>query len=122
MTSLHDQPVNIVIVDDDEDDRFLIDYALTTLSPDIPVCMVSAARDASAVLKTCHRQLSLITDLNIPYLNGVELVQGKPVLCRKADIVIACLAPLQARQATAFGAKQELLNGSASSPLCWRPK
>lgn len=75
MKSLKKQPVDILIVDDDADDRLLMDYAVEQLTLNVTVLTLPDARDALTYLKTCQRPPSLlISDLNMPYLNGLELL------------------------------------------------
>ncbi|CAN5512569.1 response regulator [soil metagenome] len=71
----HKQPADILIVDDDADDRYLLDYAIEQLTLDVTVLTIPDARDALTYLQTCQRPPSLlITDLNMPYLTGLELL------------------------------------------------
>lgn len=75
MNSLKKQPADILIVEDDADDRLLMDFAIEQLTLDVTVLTVPDARDALDYLQTCQRPPSLlITDLNMPYLNGIELL------------------------------------------------
>lgn len=75
MKSRQKQPVDILIVDDDADDRLLMDYAIEQLTLDVTVLTIPDARDALIYLQTCQRPPSLlITDLNMPYLTGLELL------------------------------------------------
>ncbi len=99
MKSQHDQPADILIVDDDADDRFLIEYAFKQSMLDITVLTVSDARDALAYLQTCQRPPSLlITDLNMPYLNGLELLNLMKQSMYHRDIPVVVLTTSQSEE------------------------
>jgi CheY-like chemotaxis protein len=73
--SLSAKSADIIIVDDDNDDLFFMNYAFSQLPFDLNVLTVSDAREALAYLHECQHLPSLIlTDLNMPCLNGIELV------------------------------------------------
>lgn len=67
----------VLIVDDDEDDRFFLEEALLRAGI-APVLTLSTAQDVFNCLQKvqCDEQLPrlIITDLNMPGLNGHELL------------------------------------------------
>ena len=66
----------ILVVDDDDDDRYLCRLALEKLVPFDQVVYVSDPAQAVQYLTTCWRLPDLlITDLNMPGMNGDELVR-----------------------------------------------
>lgn len=89
---------DVVIVDDDEDDRFLLDLAIDQLSLKVKVITISDARDALTYLQECRRPPSLlITDLNMPCLNGFELLNLLKQSTHYRDIPVVVLTTSQAQ-------------------------
>lgn len=83
--------IDIIVVDDDEDDRLLLNYALKQLKPNATVLCVPDAHDALTYMETCQRQPSLlITDLNMPCVNGLELLNDirQSVAYRSLPVVV----------------------------------
>lgn len=75
MRSLLNQSADILIVDDDEDDRLLMDCVIDKLPINVAVQMLPGARDVLDYLQECkHPPSLLITDLNMPCMNGLELL------------------------------------------------
>ncbi|WP_020604590.1 response regulator [Spirosoma spitsbergense] len=90
---------DVVIVDDDEDDRFLMDYAIDQLPLNLNVVTVSDARDVLTYLQKCQRPPSLlITDLNMPCLNGFELLNLLKQSTHYRDIPVVVLTTSQAQE------------------------
>jgi DNA-binding NarL/FixJ family response regulator len=68
-------PLTIVIVDDDQDFRLIARALLRSLSDTVTVVGEAADGEAALALVRRERPDIVITDLVMPYLNGVELTR-----------------------------------------------
>lgn len=64
----------ILIVDDDEDDRWLINQAFAEVCPQIQRVFANDGEEAVVYMQASPMPLFILTDLNMPKLNGLELV------------------------------------------------
>lgn len=65
----------IVVIDDDEDDRMLLQLAFEQVLPQTTVCYLTGGAEAITYLTDCSPPPELlITDLNMPSINGSELI------------------------------------------------
>lgn len=67
--SLH----SILIVDDEENQRFIVEQALRTLAPDWLIATAASAHEALESI-AAHAPDLIITDYNMPIMNGLELI------------------------------------------------
>jgi CheY-like chemotaxis protein len=79
--------MNLLIVDDDEDDRDLFCDAVSVVDPDISCIMARNGEEALNALKSDHlpRPDLIFLDLNMPRVNGVQClreIKKHPVLHR----------------------------------------
>ncbi|WP_020604583.1 response regulator [Spirosoma spitsbergense] len=68
-------PACVLIVDDDEDDRWLMTQAFERACPQIQQVLACDGEEAFDYLQIVPVPLFIITDLNMPRMNGVELVE-----------------------------------------------
>ncbi|QHV99386.1 response regulator [Spirosoma endbachense] len=72
----HQPTPTVLVVDDDEDDRYLLQQAFEAVFPSVRVLYMASGEEASTYLGTCNRSPELlITDLNMPILSGHELIK-----------------------------------------------
>jgi CheY-like chemotaxis protein len=78
----------IVVVEDDEDDQFLIKYSLGNLKVENTIVFCNNGLQAYQYLKTTTEQPFLILcDINMPIMNGIELrekIEAEEYLKQKA--------------------------------------
>ncbi|HYH16828.1 MAG TPA: response regulator [Flavisolibacter sp.] len=68
----------ILIVDDDEDDRYMLQHAFKTLNQKVQLEVKSNGEDAIAYLEevpTEHCPCLIVLDYNMPVLNGKEVLK-----------------------------------------------
>lgn len=65
----------VLIVDDDDDDRWLMNQAFDRVCPQIQQVFARDGEEAFDYLQIVPVPLFIITDLNMPRKNGVELVE-----------------------------------------------
>lgn len=69
-------PPVVWIVDDDDDDQYLFEIAFKTLDPPVSVRRLSDGEELLPALNQSDIKPSLVLlDLNMPYLNGFEVLQ-----------------------------------------------
>jgi len=64
----------VLIVDDDEDDRWLINQAFAKVCPQLQRVFANNGEEAVDYIQASPMPLFVLTDLNMPRLNGLELV------------------------------------------------
>ena len=64
---------SILIVDDEENQRFIVEQALRTLARDWAIATVSSVSEALSSLEGSTPDL-IITDYHMPVMNGLELI------------------------------------------------
>ncbi len=64
---------SILIVDDEENQRFIVEQALRTLACDWAIATVSSVSEALSALDGSTPDL-IITDYHMPVMNGLELI------------------------------------------------
>jgi len=84
---------NILLIDDDEDDRELFLSAVSELSSDVACTAMSSAKDALEKLKSGEIAPELIfLDLNMPVMNGQQFlaaVKQEPGLSRLPVVIFS---------------------------------
>ena len=65
----------ILIVDDDEDDRWLMGQAFKQACPQLKPMFAKDGEEAVDILQVLPLPILILTDLNMPRLNGAELVE-----------------------------------------------
>ena len=65
---------SVLIVDDDEDDRWLIRQAFNQACPQVNPMFAKNGKEAIDSLQVLPLPVLILTDLNMPGLNGAELV------------------------------------------------
>jgi CheY-like chemotaxis protein len=66
-------PRSILIVDDEANQRFMVEQALRALAFDWKISTAASAQEALDAL-TLHRPDLIITDYHMPIMNGLELI------------------------------------------------
>ncbi len=66
---------SILLVDDDFDDRFLFEEALSVAGPDIRLQTAIDGVDALEQLKQGHRPDVIFMDVNMPRMNGIDCLR-----------------------------------------------
>jgi len=70
------QPITVLIIDDDEDDRFFMERALKTDSPATQLYLAPDGQQALNLLDSAQLLPDVvILDLNMPGLNGFEVLE-----------------------------------------------
>lgn len=73
----------IIVIEDDEDDQFFFQEIFTSLNYSDKVLYLSSGEEALEYLKTNEAPFLILSDVNIPRLNGLELkktINDDPVL------------------------------------------
>lgn len=71
----HQQTITVLIIDDDEDDRFFMEQAFMTDSPYTWVHTAADGQQALKLLSSVHPLPNVILlDLNMPGMNGFEVL------------------------------------------------
>jgi CheY-like chemotaxis protein len=65
---------SILYVDDDPDDRELFGYALSTCGAEYDLITAEDAFDALKILQSGERPSCLYVDINMPGMNGIQLL------------------------------------------------
>jgi CheY-like chemotaxis protein len=85
--------MNILLVEDDEDDKMLFRNAVQKISKDIKCEFSSNGRDALRYLNECVELPSVIfMDINMPMMNGLECLEEIKKDSRLKDIPIIILS------------------------------
>jgi CheY-like chemotaxis protein len=64
----------VLIVDDDEDDRWLMSHAFDEVCPQIQKVFACDGEEAVDYMQVSRAPIFILTDLNMPKVNGVELI------------------------------------------------
>ncbi|WP_171037988.1 response regulator [Dyadobacter luticola] len=76
MENILADPKSIYIVDDDEDDIFLIRQAISELKLDVAVFQASNGRDLLDILDKNKQNALILIDMNMPIMNGIETLNA----------------------------------------------
>jgi CheY-like chemotaxis protein len=98
----------ILYVDDDADDREMFGYAFNTLELELSLETAVDGFDALDKLATVDKPARIYIDINMPKMNGMELlriIKSNPVYAAiPAFIFSTTVDPLSAREARRLGA------------------
>jgi len=83
--------VTILLVEDDEIDVKALRWAFDKLKIANPLVVASDGVEAWEVLQTLPRPYLIITDLNMPRMNGIELLRKIRESERFRDSIVFCL-------------------------------
>jgi len=83
--------VTILLVEDDEIDVKALRWAFDKLKIANPLVVASDGVEAWEVLQTLPRPYLIITDLNMPRMNGIELLRKIRESDRFRDSIVFCL-------------------------------
>ena len=87
---------DVLVIDDDEDDRLLMRYALSQAMPDVRIMCLPDAAEALTYMGQCARPPALvITDLNMPCMTGLELLQRIRRSATNASVPVVVLTTSQ---------------------------
>ncbi|HEX9979440.1 MAG TPA: response regulator [Flavobacterium sp.] len=79
---------NILLVDDDADDREIFETALRRISTEVGFTAVASAIEALARLRAGHTADIIFLDLNMPIMNGMEFLAEIKKDKRLSDIPV----------------------------------
>lgn len=87
---LYSPSISVLIVDDDDDDRWLMCQAFHQVCPQVNPMFAKDGKEAIASLQILPLPVFILTDLNMPGLNGAELVEQlrHPPFYRTIPVVI----------------------------------
>jgi CheY-like chemotaxis protein len=116
--------MNILIVDDDEDDRFLLTEALNEVRSDVDCFTTGNGEEALRLLRlrACPKPEIIFLDLNMPRINGMqclrelkrdEQLQNIPVV-----VYTTSKSPTDLEQTLKTGAYYFLTKPSSFKGLC----
>lgn len=72
----HQTAITVLIIDDDEDDRFFMQHAFLTDSPHTQVYLATSGQQAIDLLDSTRSLPDVILlDLNMPIMNGFEVLK-----------------------------------------------
>lgn len=106
---LNQQPITVLIIDDDADDRFFMERALKTDSAHTRLHLADSGQQALDMLVLMHPTPDVILlDLNMPGLSGLEVLEQLKQSTRHQSIPVVVLttsdAPTDREQAYHLGA------------------
>ena len=116
--------MNILIVDDDEDDRDLFCDAVNVVDPEINCIMARNGEEALTALKADHfpKPNLIFLDLNMPRVNGVQFlreIKKQPTLHRIPVIIYTTSKLKEDRDITRkLGAVHFITKPSSLRELC----
>jgi CheY-like chemotaxis protein len=92
-------PLSYVLVDDDEEDRFLIKFALKKANKQLPIYEFSNGQELldylnynSSIRNDSDIHWLVVMDVNMPILNGIETVRHIRKVERLRDIPVLMLS------------------------------
>jgi CheY-like chemotaxis protein len=86
------QPITVLIIDDDEDDRFFMEQAFKTDSPTTQLYSTPDGQQALDLLSSVYPLPDVvILDLNMPGLNGFEVLERLKQSTRYQQIPVVIL-------------------------------
>jgi CheY-like chemotaxis protein len=107
----------VLYVDDDEDDRDIFFEVMRVIRPDLRLVLAKDGQDALEKLQTSAYPLCMYIDMNMPKMNGVQLLRilkDDPNLSEiPAFILTTSLTPFQKSELITLGAKDYLIKPSS---------
>jgi CheY-like chemotaxis protein len=116
--------MNILIVDDDEDDRLLLAEALNEVQPDVNCLTAGNGEEALKFLRLtgCSKPDIIFVDLNMPRFNGLQCLRElkKDELLQNIPVIVYTTSKLHTdrEQALKTGACHFLTKPSSFKELC----
>ena len=107
----------VIYVDDDEDDRDIFTEVIRAVRPDLELVLAKDGTDALHQLKTVGNPVCMYIDMNMPKMNGMQLLaalkaqpQFKSI---PAFILTTALTPNQTTELKTLGASDYLIKPSS---------
>ncbi len=109
---------SILIVDDESNQRLMIEQALRSLGDDWQFSTASSGHEALAVLEGPQPDL-IITDYHMPMMNGIELIQQirARFACARIILITAYSSPELSDEAQHLGVNHYLTKPVSLSEL-----
>lgn len=109
---------SILIVDDESNQRLMIEQALRSLGDDWQFSTAASGREALAALEGPHPDL-IITDYHMPLMNGIELIQHirAKSQCTRIILITAYSSPELSDEALHLGVNHYLTKPVSLSEL-----
>jgi CheY-like chemotaxis protein len=108
---------HILLVEDDTDDQMLFQQALQDVAPSAACTIASNGRDALLRLNSLRPDV-IFADINMPLLNGLELLKELKRLALNIPIVMMSTASHEEQNVRSLGAEHFFLKPSMYDTLC----
>lgn len=108
---------HILLVEDDTDDQMLFQQALQDVAPTAVCTVASNGRDALQRLNIIKPDI-IFADINMPMLNGLELLKELKKQSFNIPIVMMSTAAHEERNVKALGAEYFFIKPSLYNTLC----
>ena len=107
----------VMYVDDDEDDRDIFTEVIRAVRPDLQLILAKDGTDALAKLQTFSNPICMYIDMNMPKMNGMQLLallkQQPQFKSIPAYILTTALTPGQSMELKNLGANDYLIKPSS---------
>jgi CheY-like chemotaxis protein len=116
-TCVNPESKTVLYVDDDEDDRDIFTEVLKAVQPELTLVLAKDGSDALAKLQEITEPMCMDIDMNMPKMNGLqllEIVKGDPELAGIPTFILTtALTPQQTEQIKTIGAEGFLIKPSS---------